>query len=81
MIVSRYCGVFEVRSLEDALGATCARPASVPCSDCGVPLCSAHTERCDLCRAFLCGSCLSFHNAQHSKPVQVEPHKKIHRSA
>ncbi len=30
---------------------------------------SAHTERCDLCRAFFCLSCLSFHTAEHSKPV------------
>jgi hypothetical protein len=25
MIVGRYCGIFEARSLEDALGATCGR--------------------------------------------------------
>jgi hypothetical protein len=81
MIMSRYCGVVQARSLEDALGATCARPASLPCSDCGIALCSVHTERCDLCRAFFCPSCVSFHSAGHPKLVQMEPRKIVRKSA
>jgi hypothetical protein len=62
-----YCGVVEVRSLEDALGATCGRKATTLCSDCGVSLCAAHAERCHLCREAFCPSCLSFHSV-HLKP-------------
>ena len=66
----RYCGVVEVRSLEDALGATCGRSAKARCSDCGAGLCPAHTERCSLCEATFCPSCLSFHENEHPKPSQ-----------
>ena len=56
-----YCGVVEVRSLEDALGATCGYQAKGRCSDCGVSVCSTHAERCEVCRDTFCPSCLSFH--------------------
>jgi len=62
-----YCGVVEVQSLEDALGATCGYRAKSVCSDCGVSVCAAHAEACKLCRKTFCPSCLSFHRAQHSK--------------
>ena len=75
--VMSYCGVIEVRSLEDALGATCARPAKAVCSDCGVAVCMIHTDRCDLCRQTFCPSCLSFHQAQHAKPVRRDLHDKF----
>jgi hypothetical protein len=65
-----YCGVVEVRSLEDALGATCGRSAEGKCSDCGTSLCSAHTERCQLCSEAFCQSCLSFHQSDHPKPAE-----------
>jgi hypothetical protein len=65
-----YCGVVEVRSLEDALGATCARTARARCSDCGVSVCSAHADRCGLCRETFYPSCRSFHQAEHAKPVR-----------
>jgi len=69
-----YCGVVEVRSLEDALGATCARSTKALCSDCGMSLCSAHAEPCAICRATFCPSCLSFHQAEHVKPTSAEHH-------
>lgn len=62
-----YCGVVEVQSLEDALGATCGRPSKARCSDCGVPICAAHTEPCSVCREVFCTSCMTFHQAQHTK--------------
>ena len=55
-----YCGVIEVRSLEDALGATCARSATAQCSDCGTVLCDAHAEGCELCSETFCPGCVSF---------------------
>jgi len=67
-----YCGVIEVRSLEDALGATCARQAKAVCSDCGISVCAAHTEPCNLCRETFCPSRLSFHQAVHAKPASAE---------
>jgi len=62
-----YCGVVEVQSLEDALGATCGCRSKSVCSDCGVPVCPAHAESCALCREVYCPSCLTFHRAQHAK--------------
>jgi hypothetical protein len=69
-----YCGVVEVRNLENALGATCARPAKDVCFDCGTAVCDDHLERCDLCRATFCPSCLSFHlvQAEHAKSASAE---------
>jgi len=64
-----YCGVVEVRSLEDALGATCGRSGSARCSDCGIWLCSAHSGQCNLCSETFCPSCVSFHQSEHAKPV------------
>jgi len=60
-----YCGIVEVRSLEEALGATCGCSADSQCSDCGTLLCSAHTERCQLCGGNFCRSCLTFHQSEH----------------
>jgi hypothetical protein len=67
-----YCGVVEVRSLEDALGATCGGPATAPCSDCGTALCAGHAERCELCNKTFCPSCLSFHQGEHPKPAVAD---------
>jgi len=64
-----YCGVVEVQSLEDALGATCGRPSKARCSDCGVAVCAAHTEPCVSCREIFCSSCMSFHQARHAHPA------------
>jgi len=69
-----YCGVIEVRSLEDALGATCARQAKDQCSDCGVSVCETHTELCNLCHKTFCPSCLFFHHAEHAKPTRRDLH-------
>jgi len=62
-----YCGVVEVQSLEDALGATCGCRSNSVCSDCGVSVCPAHAEPCALCREIFCPTCLSFHRAQRAK--------------
>ena len=67
-----YCGVVEVRSLEDALGATCARSAAAQCSDCGTALCDAHAERCELCSETFCPGCVSFHRTEHPRPAQSD---------
>lgn len=64
-----YCGVEEVRSLEDALGATCGRSGTTRCTDCGIWLCSAHAGQCNLCREIFCPSCVSFHENEHAKPA------------
>ena len=69
-----YCGVVEVRSLEDALGATCGRSAESQCSDCGTSLCPAHAERCQFCGETFCPSCLSFHESEHAKPAERDQH-------
>src|SRR5215471_12826966 len=65
-----YCGIVEVRSLEDALGATCGRSADEQCFDCATALCSAHTKQCQLCGEIFCPSCLSLHQREHPKPVE-----------
>jgi hypothetical protein len=74
-----YCGVVEVRSLEDALGATCARAGAAQCSDCGTSVCSAHGERCQLCNEIFCPSCLSFHQREHKMPTSPDRNVDQHR--
>jgi hypothetical protein len=66
-----YCGVVEVQSLEEALGATCGYRANSICSDCGVSVCATHSVTCNLCREIFCPSCLSFHEAQHPKAASA----------
>jgi hypothetical protein len=79
--MSIYCAVVEVRNLEDAFGTTCGRSVRAYCSDCGVSLCSAHAEWCDLCRAIFCSSCLSFHERECDKPVQPDKRMPERKSA
>jgi hypothetical protein len=80
-LLNRYCGMFEARSLEDALGATCGREARLVCSDCGLSLCPEHTEKCSLCEGYFCPSCLSFHSREHSKAGQAEDRQFFRKSA
>jgi hypothetical protein len=68
-----FCGVVEVRSLEDALGTACGRSAQTLCYDCGTSLCSTHAERCELCRENFCPGCLSFHRSEHPRPAKADP--------
>jgi len=81
MMVSPYCGVFEARTLEDVLGTTCARPARIACSDCGLSLCSAHSEECDLCQATFCPTCLWFHKQEHAKPAHSDSRDALRKTA
>jgi hypothetical protein len=75
-----YCGVVEVRSVEDALGAACGRAGEAWCTDCGTSLCSAHLERCGLCEETFCPSCPSFHqNDEHPKQAQGDRHRSQKR--
>jgi hypothetical protein len=75
-----FCGVVEVRGLQDQLGQACGRDAKTLCYDCGTSLCSEHLERCELCAETFCPSCLSFHQNEHPKRSQMdrvmEPHNK-----
>ena len=75
-----YCGVVEVRSLEDALGATCGRVGAARCSDCDVVLCLAHVSRCALCSETFCPSCLSFHKTEHPKATADERNEYVERT-
>jgi len=65
-----FCGVVDVRGVDDANGIACGRDARTLCYDCGTSLCPMHTERCELCTEAFCQSCLSFHRREHSKPAQ-----------
>jgi hypothetical protein len=67
-----YC---EVRDLNDAPAVPCGHSANAKCSNCGTLLCSAHTERCELCGRFFCQFCLSFHQSEHPKP---SPARRAH---
>jgi hypothetical protein len=76
-----YCGVFEGRSLENALGATCARSGTARCADCGTTLCSHHSERCTVCSATFCPSCSSSHQREHAMPVSPDRKADRHRKS
>ena len=67
-----FCGVVEVRGVQDQEGTTCGRSSRTLCYDCGTSLCSAHAERCDLCGKNFCQSCLTFHQSEHTKPAQSD---------
>jgi hypothetical protein len=75
------CGVVEARNLEDAFGTTCARKAATKCCDCGTLLCSAHAQRCTHCKVTFCASCLSFHQAEHTKLAAGEKATRKRKSA
>jgi predicted sulfurtransferase len=66
------CDVVEISNLADVLGYPCAKISSQQCSDCGIAICDAHTETCDICRDVFCPSCMSFHQAAHPKPATAE---------
>jgi hypothetical protein len=66
------CEIIEIRSSADAVGLACLKTASKQCSDCGAELCEFHTETCGMCRAVFCPACLSFHQADHSKPASTD---------
>src|SRR5215469_8392636 len=46
------------------------------CTDCGAVMFESHTETCGLCRKGFCLTCLSFHQAEHSKTATSVPIKK-----
>jgi hypothetical protein len=64
------CQVVEVSNLADAAGIHCGKVTTQHCSDCGIAICLAHTETCQMCSDAFCPSCLSFHLTQerHLKP-------------
>jgi len=78
-----HCEVVAVSSLADAIGDHCERIAARQCSDCGTPICSVHSETCEMCADVFCPSCLSFHQAQapHPKPATGEHEKRERKSA
>lgn len=76
-----FCGVVEVRGVQDQLGTACGRSAKTLCYDCGTSLCAWHAEQCDLCSETFCKSCLSFHRSEHSKPAQHDAHAPKKKSA
>jgi predicted sulfurtransferase len=67
-----FCGVVEVRGVQDQFGTACGRSAETLCYDCGTSLCSTHTQRCEVCAETFCPSCLSFHQTDHAKPASAE---------
>ncbi len=69
-----FCGVVEVRGVNDESGTACGRSAITLCYDCGTSLCAAHAKRCELCGEPFCQSCLSFHQSEHPKPAQQDKH-------
>ena len=71
-----FCGLVEVRGLQDALGTTCGRSAGTLCYDCGTSLCVNHTQHCELCRENFYPSCLSFHLNEHSKPAERDKRRQ-----
>lgn len=67
-----YCGIVQVRGVQDAHGLACGRYANTLCCDCGTSLCSQHAERCSLCVETFCQSCLTFHQSEHPKAAQSD---------
>jgi hypothetical protein len=73
--VMNRCEVVGVRNLSEAEGFPCSQIASKQCSDCGIEICDSHVETCGMCHGVFCPSCLSFHQAEHSKPATAVPSK------
>jgi hypothetical protein len=71
------CEIVELRFPIDTVGYDCTRSATHHCDDCGISLCSAHSEKCDRCRLIFCCGCMSFHLEHiHSKSATgVRVHK------
>jgi predicted sulfurtransferase len=72
------CEVVE-GSVADVVAYPCAKASSEECSDCGIAVCAAHAETCDICNHVFCPSCLSFHNEAHPMPVGAEHRQKRER--
>ena len=66
------CEIIEVRNLADAIGLACPRTANERCSSCGAEMCESHAETCSMCGDVFCPSCLSFHQAEHSKAASAD---------
>jgi len=66
------CEIVEVRNLADALGDPCRKQANGRCADCGLAICSTHTETCNICSRTFCHACLGFHKAVHPKSAATE---------
>jgi hypothetical protein len=66
------CEIVEVRNLADADGIPCSRAAGKKCSDCGSELCDSHAENCEMCHDLFCPSCMSFHEAEHTKTATAD---------
>jgi hypothetical protein len=69
------CEIVGARNLSDVEGFPCERIASKQCSDCGIKICESHVETCRMCHDVFCPSCLSFHQAEYSKPTTAVPSK------
>ena len=66
-VVSSSMSYCEVRCLHITPPVPCGHSAKAKCSNCETLLCSAHTERCELCGRTFCKFCLAFHQSEHSK--------------
>jgi hypothetical protein len=70
--ISESCEIIELRYPTDTVGYACTRSATQHCDDCGIGLCSKHSEKCDRCALVFCSGCLSFHiDSAHAKPAVI----------
>jgi hypothetical protein len=77
------CEVVEMANLSDEVGYPCGKRSGQNCSDCGIRICEAHVEMCDVCHDVFCPSCLSFHlaQAQPPEPATAERERRERNSA
>jgi hypothetical protein len=75
------CEILEVRNSADESGEVCGHVAMATCADCGSGICAEHPQTCERCGVRFCGGCLSFHLANHGKPVEAERPSSARKSA
>src|SRR5215831_17808589 len=55
------CGIVEITDVGRGRVYPCSKTASGQCANCGIPVCTAHSDMCNLCNELFCATCLSFH--------------------
>jgi hypothetical protein len=67
------CGIVEITYAGRGQVYPCSETASGQCSDCGIPVCKAHSDTCNLCNQRFCATCLSFHEKDSHGKRQAQP--------